>query len=87
VIRANPSSQDLGSNLLLLSSVFKLRSEELLGLVSYSELALQRAGEAVPFARARALAGAEAAALARLLKAFYASALQFTAHLAQVFFT
>lgn len=62
---------------MLISTVFKLRSEELLGFPPTSEIALQKSKESIAFPKAKALSDSETNQLSKILKDFYMAALNF----------
>ena len=70
----------------MLSSVFKLRSEEILGFCSNSENQLRNNKESVPFNKTKAISDSESALLVKVLKDFFVAADSFVNDLHSVKF-
>jgi hypothetical protein len=86
VIQSYCVNNDYSNNLLLISFVFRTRSEELFAFAPTADLNLRQAGEQVAFAKLRVLNEAESNLLVKTLKDFLKNGLKFIEELHQVRF-
>lgn len=73
----NQNSQDITNNLILISSIFRTRSEELFGFPTSTEQSLRQSNDSVPLPKAKALSDIEINTLVKTLKDFYKFSLKF----------
>lgn len=73
----NPNSPDLTNNLILISSIFRSRSEELFGFPTSAEQSLRQSNDSVPLPKAKVLNDNEINTLVKTLRDFYKHGLKF----------